>query len=167
MASWPALLDSGSFRALKRGKFAFIGSRDNIAPIVFIDDVVEAILRAGRMPASRGRIYHITDGSRTSIGQFIECLAEIIDCPAPRKVLPYAVPYLACVVFDALAALRLYGGRPLITRASLRHLGTSRYFNIEQARKELGYEPRVFYQEGLRTAVKWMEEHDHGNVGLA
>jgi nucleoside-diphosphate-sugar epimerase len=153
-------------RALKRGKFAFIGSRDNVAPIVYIDDVVEAILRAGRMPASRGRIYHITDGSRTSIGQFFDCLAELIDGPTPRKILPYAVPYLACVVFDAMAALRLYRGRPPITRASLRHLGTSRFFSIDKARKELGYEPRVFYREGLRTAVKWMEENTHGNAGL-
>jgi nucleoside-diphosphate-sugar epimerase len=154
-------------RALKRGKFSFIGSRDNIAPIVYIDDVVEAILRAGRTPASRGRVYHITDGSRTTIGQFIDCLAELVDCPAPRKTLPYSVPYLACVVFDALAALRLYRGRPPITRASLRHLGTSRFFSTEQARQELGYVPRVFYQEGLRAAVKWMEEHVHGDVGLA
>jgi nucleoside-diphosphate-sugar epimerase len=153
-------------RALKRGKFAFIGSRDNIAPIVYIDDVVEGILRAGRMPASRGRVYHITDGSRTSIGQFIDRLAEQIDCPAPRKVLPYAVPYLACVAFDALAGLRLYCGRPPITRASLRHLGTSRIFSIDKAHQELGYVPRVFYREGLRAAVKWLEEHVHGNAGL-
>jgi nucleoside-diphosphate-sugar epimerase len=153
-------------RALKRGKFSFIGSRDNIAPIVYIDDVVEAILRAGRTPVSRGHVYHITDGSRTTIGQFIDCLAENINCPTPRKTLPYAVPYLACVVFDALAALRLYRGRPPITRASLRHLGTSRFFSIEQARQDLGYVPRVFYQEGLCTAVKWMEEHVHGDVDL-
>jgi nucleoside-diphosphate-sugar epimerase len=144
-------------RALKRGKFAFIGSRDNIAPIVYIDDVVEGILRA----------YHITDGSRTSIGQFIDCLAELIDCPARCKVLPYAVPSLACVVFDALGTVRLYRGRPPITRASLRHLGTSRFFSIERASRELGYVPRVFYREGLSTAIKWMEEHVHGNAGLA
>jgi nucleoside-diphosphate-sugar epimerase len=153
--------------ALRRGKFAFIGSRDNIVPNVYISDVVEAILRAGRTTASRGRVYHVTDGSRTTIGQFIDCLAELIDCPAPRKVLPYAVPYLACVLFDALTATRLYRRRPPVSRASLRHLGTSRYFSIERASHELGYAPRVYYQEGLRTAVKWMEYHAHGHVDLA
>jgi nucleoside-diphosphate-sugar epimerase len=151
-------------RALSRGKFAFIGSRDNIAPIVYISDVVEAILRAGRTPASRGRIYHVTDGSRTTIGQFIDRLAELIGCPPPRKVLPYAVPYLACVLFDTLAALRLYRGRPPISRASLRHLGTSRSFSIDRAANELGYVPRISYQEGLSTAVKWIEEHAYGHA---
>lgn len=154
-------------RALRRGKFAFIGSRDNIAPIVYIRDVVEAILRAGRTPASRGRIYHITDGSRTTIGQFIDCLAELIDCPPPRKVLPYAIPYLACVLFDGLTAVRFSRGKPPISRASLRHLGTSRLFSIERASRELGYVPRVYYREGLRTAVKWLEAYAHGHVSPA
>jgi nucleoside-diphosphate-sugar epimerase len=154
-------------RALRRGKFAFIGSRDNIAPIVYISDVVEVILLAGRTPASRGRIYHVTDGSRTTIGQFVDRLAELIGCPPPRKVLPYAVPYLACVLFDALAALRLYRGRPPISRASFRHLGTSRWVSIERATHELGYVPRVFYQEGLRIAVNWMEEQAHGHSFVA
>jgi nucleoside-diphosphate-sugar epimerase len=148
--------------ALRCGKFVFIGSRDNIAPIVYISDMVEAILLAGRTPASRGRVYHITDGSRTTIGQFIDRLAELIRCPPPRKVLPYAVPYLACVLFQSLAALHLYRGRPPISRASLRHLGTSRFFGIERATRELGYIPRVLYQEGLSNAVKWMEDHSHG-----
>jgi nucleoside-diphosphate-sugar epimerase len=151
-------------RALRRGKFAFIGSRDNIAPIVYISDAVEAILHAGQTPAARGRVYHITDGSRTTIGQFIDRLAELIDCPPPAKVLPYAVPHLACVVFDALAALRLYRGRPPVSRASLRHLGTSRYFPVDRATKELGYRPRVLYQEGLSNAVHWLEEHAHGHA---
>lgn len=154
-------------RALRRGKFAFIGSRDNIAPIVYITDVVEAILRAGRMPASRGRVYHITDGSRTTIGQFIDCLAELLHCPAPRKVLPYAVPYLACGLFDVLRATRLYRGRPPISRASLRHLGTSRFFAIDRAASDLAYVPRVFYREGLRTAVEWMEAPAHEPIRLS
>jgi nucleoside-diphosphate-sugar epimerase len=154
-------------RALRRGKFAFLGSRDNIAPIVYIRDAVEAILRAGRTPAARGRIYHVTDGSRTTIVQFVERLAELIGCPPPRKVLPFAVPDLACVFFDALAALRLYRGRPPISRASLRHLGTSRFVSIERATQELGYVPRVFYREGLSTAVEWMKEHAHGHSFVA
>jgi nucleoside-diphosphate-sugar epimerase len=148
-------------KALRRGKFVFLGSRDNIAPIVYIDDVVEAVLAAGRTPAARGRIYHITDGSRTTIGQFVERLAELLGCPVPRKVLPYIVPYAACVVFETLAALHLYRGRPPVARAGLRHLGTSRSFRIERAANELGYVPRVSYREGLKTAVEWMEGHAH------
>jgi 2-alkyl-3-oxoalkanoate reductase len=153
-------------RALRRGKFAFIGSRDNVAPLVHVSDVVRAMLLAGQRPA-RGRAYHITDGSRTTIGEFIDHLAGLVGCPPPQKVLPYAVPYLGCLLFESLARLGLYRGRPPITRSSLRHLGTSRSFSIERAARELGYVPRVGYREGLRTAVGWMEEHTHGHSVVA
>jgi nucleoside-diphosphate-sugar epimerase len=151
-------------RALRRGKFAFIGSRQHVAPIVHVRDVVQAILSAGRTPASRGRVYHITDGSRTTIGAFVDRLAELIGCPPPRKVLPYVVPRLGCFVFESLDWLRLYRGRPPITRNSLRHLSTSRFFSIARAGAELAYVPRVPYREGLSNAVGWIEEHSHGQV---
>jgi nucleoside-diphosphate-sugar epimerase len=154
-------------RALRRGAFAFIGSRDHVAPVVHVSDVVQALLLAGRTPAARGRAYHITDGSSTTVGDFIDHLAGLIGCPAPRKVLPYAVPYLGCLLFESLARLRLYRGRPPITRSSLRHLGTSRSFSIERAARELGYVPRITYRDGLSDTVKWMEEHDHEPMAVA
>jgi nucleoside-diphosphate-sugar epimerase len=146
-------------RALRRGKFAFIGSRDNVAPVVYVGDVVQALLQAGRAPAARGRAYHVTDGSRTTVGEFIDHLAGLVGCPPPRKVLPYAVPYLGCLLFGALSRLRLYRGRPPITRSALRHLGTSRSFSIQRASRDLGYVPRVHYREGLSTTVQWIEDH--------
>ncbi|HWG42636.1 MAG TPA: NAD-dependent epimerase/dehydratase family protein [Gemmataceae bacterium] len=151
-------------RALRRGRFAYIGSRDHVTPIVHVSDVVQAILLAGRTPASRGRAYHITDGSRTTIGDFIDHLAGLLGCPAPRKVLPYMVPAMGCFVFETLARTRLYRGRPPINRSSLRHLGTSRFFSIARASKELGYTPHISFQEGLNTTVKWIEEHAHGHA---
>lgn len=144
--------------ALRRGKFAFIGSREHIVPIVFVSDVVQAMLSAGRTPAARGRAYHLTDGSRTTIGAFVDHLAALIGCPPPHKVLPYVVPYLGCLVFEMLAGMRIYRGPAPIARNSLRLLGTSRYFAIDRARQELGFVPRVQYREGLAAAVQSLQE---------
>jgi nucleoside-diphosphate-sugar epimerase len=153
--------------AVRRGKFAFIGSRDNVVPIVHVSDVVQAMLLAAQAPAARGRVYHVTDGSRTTVGAFVDYLAELLHCPPPQKVLPYAVPYLGCVVFEAWGWLR---GRPAaapITRASLRFLGTSRFVDVRRAREELGYDPRVTYREGVATTLRWIEEHSDGRADLA
>jgi nucleoside-diphosphate-sugar epimerase len=141
-------------RALRKGGFAFIRSRDNVLPIVYVGDMIQAMRRAARTPAARGRAYHITDGSRTRIGEFIDCLAELLGCPRPQKVLPFAVPYLGCLVFETLAALRLYRGRAPISRTGMNYLGYSRVIDIARARRELGYEPRIAYRDGLALALK-------------
>jgi nucleoside-diphosphate-sugar epimerase len=151
-------------RALRRGKFAFLGSRSNVVPIVHVRDVVQALLLAGEAPAASGRVYHITDGSRTTAGEFVGRLAELTGSPMPHKVLPYFVPWLGCMAFEWLGRLRLHRGPAPVTRAALRFLGTSRYVDIRRAREELGYTPRVAYREGLADAVQGIEEKTDGWV---
>jgi nucleoside-diphosphate-sugar epimerase len=141
-------------RALRGGKFAYIGSRDNVMPIVYVSDMVQAMRLAARTPEARGRAYHITDGTRTTLGEFIDCLAGLLDCKPPKTVLPFFVPYLGCPFFESLAALRLYRGRAPITRTNLNFLGYSRHFDISRAQKELGYKPTIFYKDGLPLALK-------------
>jgi dihydroflavonol-4-reductase len=149
-------------RAIRRGKFAFIGSRDNVVPIVHVSDVVGAMLLAADKPAARGRAYLITDGSRTTIGELTAHLAELLGAPPPAKRLPYVVPWFGCLVFDVLRPL-LRGPAP-INRAGLRFVGTSRFVDIRRARQELGYEPQVTYRSGMAAAVRWFQEHSEGAV---
>lgn len=144
-------------RALRRGGFAYIRSRNNVMPIVYVSDMIQAMRLAARTPAARGRAYHVTDGSSTPLGEFIDCLAGLLGCPPPQKELPFVVPYLGCLFFESLAALRLYRGRAPISRTSLNYLGYSRVIDITRARRELGYEPQVSYRDGLPLAVKGIE----------
>lgn len=153
--------------ALRRGKFRFIGSRDNVIPIVHVDDVAQAMLLAARTPKARGRIYQITDGSRTTIGEFVNQLAELLDCPKPEKVLKYFVPALGCVVFEWLQRLRLRKKPGPITRAGLRFVGTSRFIDIRRAREELGYAPQITLREGLPPCVSHLlEKSDAGAAAV-
>lgn len=145
-------------RALRGGRFAYIRSRDNVMPIVYIGDMVKAMRLAANTPAARGRAYHVTDGSSTPIGEFIDCLAGLLGCPPPQKVIPFAVPYLGCLLFESLAALRLYRGRAPISRTGMNYLGYSRIIDISRARRELGYEPRTSYRDGLALSLKELTE---------
>ena len=139
--------------AIRRGKFSFLGGRNHVVPIVHVQDVVAAMLLAGGKPETAGRIYHITDGSRTTIGEFVDFLAELLDCPPPQKNLPLIIPRAACVLFETLQRLGLRKGPGPINRAGLRFLGTSRWVDIGRARTELGFSPRIQFREGLAETV--------------
>jgi nucleoside-diphosphate-sugar epimerase len=153
-------------RTVERGKFAYIGSRDNVVPVVHVRDVVQALGLAAATSAAGGRVYHVTDGSRTTISELVNYLADLAGAPRPQKVLPYLVPYAGCLFFEWLARLRLYRGPAPIARNSLRFLGTSRYVVIRRARDELGYAPRISYPEGVADTVRWMKEQAHGHVDV-
>ncbi len=137
--------------AIGRGKFVFIGSRDNIVPLVYVSDMVQAMLLAAEA-GQVSRVYNIADGSRTTIGELVDHLAKMLNCPAPTRVLPYIVPWFVCTLFGLL------GRKGPINRTALRFLGTSRYIDIQRARDELGFEPKVKLSDGLAATIDWISQ---------
>ena len=138
--------------AIYVGKFRFIGSRDNIVPLVHVSDMSQAMILAGHAPISASRWYNITDGSRTTIGQLVGGLAGVMGCPEPKRVMPAIVPRLANSVCGLL------GRNGPVSPGALRFLGTSRHVDIRQARAELGFNPRVGFAEGLQGMASWLRE---------
>jgi nucleoside-diphosphate-sugar epimerase len=136
--------------AVARGKFVFIGSRDNIVPLVHVSDLVQAMVLAANAPANTSRVFNITDGSATTIGELVSLLARAVGVPAPMRVLPAVVPRLAVTVFG------LIGREGPITRGALRFLGASRHVDIGRARTQLGYEPRVQIEQGIAELADWL-----------
>jgi nucleoside-diphosphate-sugar epimerase len=138
--------------AVRTGRFRFLGSRDNLVPVVHVADVVRAIILAAETPGAAGRIYHISDGTRTTIGEFIDHLADLSGFARPRRMIPRAV-VRGLIPLMALAR-RLHPRFPLpIGPGPLRFLGTSRYAEIRRARMELGYAPQIEYGKGLADAI--------------
>jgi nucleoside-diphosphate-sugar epimerase len=151
-------------QAVREGKFAYIGSRNNIIPMVHVEDFVQAMQLAAGEPQANGRTYHITDGSETTIGEIVDYLADLSGSPRPKLVLPYFIPYAGCLLFQSLRALRLWSAPPPIEWASLRFLGTSRSVPIARAQRELGFSPRFSFREGLAASFRKMEEDKHESL---
>ena len=144
-------------RQIETGVFRFVGSRENVVPIVHIDDIARAVILAGLVREAPGPVYNVTDGSRTTAGQFFDRIAECLGRPAPTKVVPFLIPRLVCAVSERLGgAVRI---TPRIDRVDLRFLGTSRYFDISRASADLGYVPRVGYADGIAESVDWYRTH--------
>jgi nucleoside-diphosphate-sugar epimerase len=81
--------------------------------------------------------------------------------------LPLIVPRAACLVFEALQALGLRRKPVPINRAGLRFLGTSRWVDIDRARKELEYSPKVQFREGLAETLEGTGENADERTAFA
>jgi dihydroflavonol-4-reductase len=138
--------------ALRDGRFRFMGSRDCLVPVVHVDDVVRALVLAVETPGAAGRVYHITDGTRTTIGEFIDRLADLSGCARPRRMMRRRV--VKNLMRLLALARRVHPRFPLpIGPGPLRFLATSRFVDIGRARAELGYDPSIGYREGLAQAI--------------
>jgi nucleoside-diphosphate-sugar epimerase len=80
-----------------------------------------------------------------------------VGAPPPRSLPRPAARALAAVIAPAWRLLRLRS-RPLLTPDSLRLLSSEYTISLDRVRRELGFEPRVSYAEGLaRVEAYWRE----------
>jgi nucleoside-diphosphate-sugar epimerase len=141
--------------ALKAGKFMFVGDGSKQMNIVFIDDVVRALLSASAIGPANGRAYNITDGSIPALRDFITFIASSLGLPVPAKHVPPALAVAGCYTSEYVGHLLRVKRAPLMNISRLRFLYYNQHYSIARARAELAYEPRLTYREGLPQTLDW------------
>lgn len=136
-------------QALRRGSPTLVGGGDYNPGLVYVDNLVDILLRAAALPQAQGRAYNGYDGTAATLRQYFTDLARIVGAPAPRAMPRWFASLLAAVIEPAWRLLRLKS-RPLLTRDSLRMISSEYRISQERARAELGFTPLVSYEEGMR-----------------
>ena len=118
--------------AYERGKTPVIfGDGEQSRDFTYVDNVVDATLRACTAPAAPGKVINVGVGRSYTLNQTITILNHIFG----QNVEP-----------------RYVDARPGDARHSLA--------DISLARKVLGYEPLVSFEEGLRRTVEWFRAEE-------
>ena len=140
-------------RAVARGRFVMFGSGDVLYQMVYIDDLVEGIIRCGTHPAAPGRTYILTGEPAVTLNELVATVARVTGARPPRLRLPVMPLYLAGWLCEL--ACRPFGIDPPLHRRRVDFFRKTRSFDIGRARRELGFEPRVGLEEGLARTVAW------------
>jgi nucleoside-diphosphate-sugar epimerase len=151
----PKLLD-----ALRKRRVRYLGNNGRAMNTIYVGNLVDAMFLAAEEPRAIGQVYNLTDGEAVSKRRFIEALADGTGIPRPR---PLAVPLWVARPLARLleARARKQGDAvaPVLTQARVKFLGLNLDFSIEKARRELGYRPRVSFDEGMRQTVDWYKKN--------
>ena len=128
------------FRLGRRGLFPVLGGRLEVQkPLVAVEDVVQALLRAALVERSGG-LWLVTSGERHTLGQILVVVGGLTGNPRPYLPVPMPLGRLAAALSTPLArALRL---EPPLSPERLELFLADRAIDIARARSELGYEPQ-------------------------
>lgn len=128
--------------ALGRGRFS----------PVYVDDLVEGILRAAAAPAASGQVLTLSGGSTVSTREFFAH-----HCRWLRRRGPLLLPTpVALAGAHAVAAgNRLRGAESEVNPVSMRYFLRRGGYSIEKARAMVGYAPAVTLEDGMRRTEAW------------
>jgi nucleoside-diphosphate-sugar epimerase len=145
----PRLID-----AIRTGQFRYIGGGDKAMNTIYVGNLVHAIFLAIASPQAVGRVYNLTDGEAVSKRRFFEAVADGLELPRPRKSLPL---WLARVLAWAMENRARRGkiANPRLTQARIKFLGLNLHFSIARAKAELGYQPRMPFDDAIRETMAW------------
>lgn len=145
----------------RSGQLRRIGSRPNLIDAVYVDNAAEAHMNAAdrlepRSPPA-GKAYFISQGEPVPMWEMVNRLLEAADAPLVKKSVPTWLAMAFAVCFEIAHRLTQNPAEPRLTRFVVREMSTAHWFNLEAARRDLGYNPKISIAEGLaklRAAIK-------------
>lgn len=148
----------------RSGRLALIGRGRALVDTTYIDNAVDALVAAldsvGPRARCSGRAYVVSNGEPRMIRELVEgiCVAADVEF-APRNVSP-RVGRLAGALVERVWPLLRRTDEPPLTEFLAEQLGTAHWFDPRPARDDLGWQPRVSVDEGLRRLQHWFATND-------
>jgi len=144
--------------AVKAGKVILVdGGRHFFKPI-YIDNLIDALVLCARVDEAVGEALNITDGYPVPWKDFFAAYGRMVGVTSFPSA-PYPAAY-AYALFKELLS-KVTGRRSSINREVVRTFRSHNSFSNAKARRILGWEPAVDFEEGMRRTEAWLRENGY------
>jgi len=154
----------------RRGQLRRIGRRDPLVDPVYIENAASAhLLAAERLQAGSpvaGRSYFITQGETIPLWEMVNRLLAAAKLPPVGRRISLPLAMAAAGMLEVAYRLSRQTREPPMTRFLARQLSTTHWFNIDAARRDLGYEPSVNIADGLSRLERWLRNSAGGEASV-
>jgi nucleoside-diphosphate-sugar epimerase len=140
-------------------KIHYLGGDRRALNTIYIDNLVDAVFLAVDNPKAVGQVYNLTDGEYVSKRRFIEAVADEMGLKKSKQILPRWLAAIVVWVIRRQISRAGATGKSPVTHAQFKFLILNLDFSIEKAKRELGYQPRVGFDEGIRRTMAWYKQN--------
>ena len=147
------------YRRVVRGSFPMFGSGKTFYHPVYIDNLVDSFVLAMDPGVGAGEAYIIGDDEYLSIEELVRKVARAIDVEVSVPHFPIGPLIVAGHICER--ACKPFGINPPIFPRRVDWFRQVRAFRIDKAKRDLGYQPRVGLDDGLRRTGEWYREHGY------
>lgn len=142
------------FRMVKKGWFIRLGGQERYICMIHVKDLVRAMLLAAEACVESGSVYPISDGEVHTWSKVARILAEIMGVSVRTVNVPLAMAWMAALLSEAWSWIS--GLPPLYNREKLKEMLQPGWTcSIEKSKAELGFQPSIALEEGLRETYLW------------
>lgn len=129
------------------GRWIAVGAASQTLPLVYVDDVVDALLLAAHAPAARAQVIHVVDPAVVTQGEYLARVQR--KRGAGLKLMRWPTGWLLFLSLGVEALGKLLHRSVPLTRYRVRSLRPLANFDQRIAKDVLGWEPRMGLRRGM------------------
>jgi nucleoside-diphosphate-sugar epimerase len=152
------------FRLIRTGRVPLLGDGSSLRSMAYVDNLCQGLLLAATHPAASGETYWIADRRPYPMAEIVATVERLLErelglAVAHRRLrLPAPAGDLARLADRLLQALGLYQQKLHVLGEMNVHIAVS----VAKAERELGYDPKVELEEGMRRSLADCRERGLG-----
>lgn len=143
---------------LSRHPFPLVNGGDQPLDMVYVTDVAEALVLAGTRKEAAGEAYNVTDGEHHTLREIADIFGRIVPIRLRTIDVSYPLAYALSALIYGLSKVARPKEDPLISPAGVRAMAYPHHYDISKI-VELGYEPKVRLEDGMRRTLEWYSRH--------
>ncbi|WP_097072689.1 NAD-dependent epimerase/dehydratase family protein [Ureibacillus xyleni] len=134
----------------------FIDGGKVLTDITYVENVVDALcLCLHSDEHTFGKKYNITNGEPMHLSELLDKVFKMLNQPMKKKAIKYDTILQVAKLLETTYRLFHIKREPIITPYTMTVLAHSQTLNIDAARSELGYVPRISIDEGINRFAEW------------
>lgn len=147
----------------KAGRLAWIGKPGNLMDVTYVENAAHAHLLAADAlaqdkPLPAGKAYFISQGAPVEPSTWVNAILKELGLKEVTRRVPLPLAYGLGGVMEAVWSTFGLQSDPPMTRFVAAQLGTSHYYDLSAARRDLGYEPIVDDATAMARTVAWLKD---------
>jgi 2-alkyl-3-oxoalkanoate reductase len=142
--------------SMGRKVFLTINNVRFILPLVYIDNVVDAVRVVLKKNMSNGNVYNLIDPYQLTKKQYIKILINKIYSKAIFLDFPYTLLYITVILYEFF--MKIIGKEPFLTRYRLESSQKKVIYNGNKICRELAWDPPVSLNDALNNVIEYEKQ---------
>lgn len=138
-----------------------VGNGKNRVDTIYIDNAADAHILAAdgleKNPKLSGKVYFISQNDPVPLWDMVDDILKTAGLAPVQRSVPRKLAWMIGALFEFVYKTFAIRGEPQMTRFLADELSTAHWFDISAAKKDLGYDPRISIEEGLKRLEKWIQ----------
>ncbi len=141
---------------IRAGTYRIVGSGENILHLAHVDDVVDGVWLTTTRPEAAGEDFILAGPETATLAEISALVARAVGRSVPTTRVPGPLARALAVAVDLAVqqGIAFEKREPFVSHDKLDALTLPSYFDVKKARRKLGFEPRVGYEEGIMRALR-------------